>query len=170
MILKGIIDEDFVNYKKPCMTLMFPYCTFKCGTELCQNSGLIKEPDIEISVEDVCDRFLHNDIVEALCLQGLEPIDSWADVIHIIVRLRYRLGCEKDIVIYTGYTEEEMQKGGYLPILQKYNNIIIKFGRYIPGQEPHYDEALGVKLASDNQYGMRYEIVYGYMVEHFVQN
>jgi len=157
MILKGIIDEDFVNYKKPSMTLMFPYCTFKCGTELCQNSGLVKEPDIEISVEDICDRFLRNDIVEALCLQGLEPIDSWADLIHIIVRLRLHFGCEKDIVIYTGYTEEEMQEGGYLSVLQKYDNVIVKFGRYIPDQERHFDEVLGVYLASDNQYAKKIE-------------
>ena len=36
--------------------------------------------------------------------------------------------------------------------LLKFSNIIIKFGRYIPGQKPHYDEILGVNLASDNQY------------------
>lgn len=46
--LKGIIFEDFVNYKKPCMTLMFPKCNFKCdkenGTILCQNKGLAAVP------------------------------------------------------------------------------------------------------------------------------
>ena len=35
------------------------------------------------------------------------------------------------------------------------SNIVIKYGRYIPGQTPHYDEVLGVKLASDNQYAER---------------
>ena len=53
--------------------------------------------------------------------------------------------------IYTGYYPEEIQDE--LKQLQKYKNIIIKFGRFIPGQEPHYDEVLGVYLASDNQYG-----------------
>ena len=33
MILKGLIEEDFCNYKKPTMTLMFPYCSFKCDNE-----------------------------------------------------------------------------------------------------------------------------------------
>jgi len=33
MIIKGLIDEDFVNYKKPSMTIMMPYCTFKCDKE-----------------------------------------------------------------------------------------------------------------------------------------
>ena len=41
MILKGLIDEDFVNYKKPAMVLEFPYCSFKCdkecGRQVCQN-------------------------------------------------------------------------------------------------------------------------------------
>ena len=36
-----------------------------------------------------------------------------------------------------------------------FKNIIIKYGRYIPDQEPHYDEVLGVNLASDNQYAER---------------
>ena len=30
--------------------------------------------------------------------------------------------------------------------------IIIKYGRFIPNQQKHYDEILGVYLASDNQY------------------
>ena len=34
-------------------------------------------------------------------------------------------------------------------------NIIIKYGRFIPHQEKHFDEILGVYLASDNQYGKR---------------
>ena len=30
MIIKGLIDEDFINYKKPSMVIEFPYCNFKC--------------------------------------------------------------------------------------------------------------------------------------------
>ena len=45
MVIKGIIDEDFVNYKKPSMTIEFPYCSFKCdkecGQQVCQNSALV---------------------------------------------------------------------------------------------------------------------------------
>ena len=55
MILKQIIDEDFVNYREPSMYLIFPHCSFKCdkenGTQYCQNRGLALEPDIEISKE-----------------------------------------------------------------------------------------------------------------------
>jgi hypothetical protein len=40
-------------------------------------------------------------------------------------------------------------------MLWDYKNIIIKYGRYIPNQTPHYDEVLGVYLASDNQYAVR---------------
>ena len=39
--------------------------------------------------------------------------------------------------------------------LKQYDNIIIKFGRFIPNQEKHYDEVLGVELASPNQYARR---------------
>ena len=37
MEIKGLISEDFINYKKPAMTIMFPRCTFKCNEVLCQN-------------------------------------------------------------------------------------------------------------------------------------
>ena len=64
-------------------------------------------------------------------------------------------------MIYTGYTKEELQNKiykdniSYLDKLKQYKNIIIKYGRYIPNQTPHYDEVLGVNLASDNQYAER---------------
>ena len=59
---------------------------------------------------------------------------------------------KQDILdILAGYNKEEIQDK--IDILKNFINIIIKFGRYIPNQKPHYDEVLGVNLASDNQYG-----------------
>jgi len=55
-----------------------------------------------------------------------------------------------DIVLYTGYNEDEICDKIHL--LSQYRNIIVKFGRFIPNQEKHYDEILGVELASPNQY------------------
>ena len=39
--------------------------------------------------------------------------------------------------------------------LKQFPNIIIKFGRFIPNQQSHYDEVLGINLASDNQYAKK---------------
>ena len=58
-------------------------------------------------------------------------------------------------VIYTGYEPNEINNK--LQALSFFKNIIIKFGRFIPNQEPHYDEILGIKLASENQYAIRLE-------------
>ena len=58
-----------------------------------------------------------------------------------------------DIVIYTGYTEKELN--GYLNKLKNIPNLILKFGRFIPNNIAHYDEILGVELASDNQYAIK---------------
>ena len=155
--LKGIIDEDFVNYRVPSMTLMFPKCTFKCekeyGERFCQNSSLVKEPNVTVSLESIYNRYANNPITEAIVLQGLEPFDSREELSLLIDYFRYR-GCMDDFVIYTGYTEDEIQSDVY-DIASLFQNIIIKFGRYVPDQEPHYDEVLGVKLASDNQYAKR---------------
>lgn len=163
MRIKGIIDEDFVNYKKPSMTIMFPYCDFKCDKAsertVCQNSSLAKEPNIEVSIESLIERYLKNNITSAIVMQGLEPFNSWVDLFYFIICLREMYKCDDDIVIYTGYEEDNDIVQKCLKIIWKYidvKNIIVKYGRFIPDQKPHYDEVLGVNLASDNQYAKRY--------------
>lgn len=152
MKIKGLISEDFVNYKKPAMTIMFPHCNgFKCGAEYCQNSPLSKAEDIEMDIADIVIRYLNNPITESVVMQGLEPFDSWDDLIEFAKQLRE--STDDDIVIYTGYYKEEI--ADKIALLSKYKNIIIKYGRYIPNQEKHYDEVLGVSLASENQYAER---------------
>ena len=151
MKIKGLITEDFVNYKKASMTIIFPYCTFKCGEDYCQNSPLTKSPIIEISINDLVNRYINNPITEAVVMQGLEPFDSWSDLKEFVKKLReYN---NDDIIIYTGYNKDEVIK--YIKELSVYPNIIIKFGRYVPNQEKHYDDVLGVYLASNNQYAER---------------
>ena len=161
MTLKGLIDEDFVNYKKPSMVLEFPYCTFKCdkecGRQVCQNSDLASAPNIDINDVTLIERYLANPITEAIVMQGLEPFDSMLAVVNFIYMLRQLYDCHDDIVIYTGYTKQELQdmQLDVLTKLKNYDNIIVKYGRFIPDCESHYDEILGVKLASPNQYAER---------------
>lgn len=152
--LIGIVDEDFVNYRVPSMTLMFPYCSFKCGAEYCQNSLLAKGVTAEVGIDDVCRRYINNPITEAIVCQGLEPFDSWEELYELIWTLRIHFDCHDDIVIYTGYNRNEI-KDKIEKLQRLASNIVIKFGRFVPDQEPHYDEILGVKLASDNQYAER---------------
>ena len=35
--------------------------------------------------------------------------------------------------------------------------VVVKYGRFVPDCQPHYDEVLGVNLSSDNQYAKRYD-------------
>lgn len=156
MKIKGIIHEDFVNYKKPSMVIEFPYCSFKCdkecGQQVCQNSNLANSPTHNISIEKIVLSYLKNTITEAIICQGLEPFDS-EDDLYDLIRF-FRKYSNDDIVIYTGYTEEELSAQiDYLTAL--YENIIIKFGRFIPGKSSYYDGTLGVFLASSNQYAKR---------------
>ena len=155
MKIKGIIDEDFINYKKPCMVIEFPYCSMKCdvecGSPICQNSQLARASLIEISMSAIVKRYLSNDISQAIVFQGMEPFDSWPDLHNLINEFRnYTMD---DIVIYTGYKPNEIENK--LKYLKLYYNIIVKFGRFIPDEESHYDELLGVNLASPNQYAQR---------------
>ena len=156
MLVKDVIFCDLVNYKKPSMLIEFPVCKdFKCdkecGKQVCQNAAMALEPSIPVLAQDLVKQYMEDDMCQAIVCQGLEPFDSWTDLYFFIQLLRKQTN--DDIVIYTGYTEEEISNRVYL--LDLFPNIIIKYGRYIPNQKPHYDEILGVNLASDNQYAKK---------------
>lgn len=155
MKLKRLIDEDFVNYKKPSMFISTYTCTFKCdkecGQAVCQNLPLVSQPTLEVDNKILIDRYMNNPISKAVVVGGLEPFDDTLDLINFI--FDFRSCCNDDIVIYTGYNQDEII--GYIDRIYYAKNIIIKFGRYIPNQQPHYDEVLGVMLASDNQKGVQ---------------
>lgn len=149
--------EDFTNYKKPSMYIAFPSCTFKCerecGQKMCQNSSLVQAPTLVIGVHSIVNKYINNPITSAIVIGGLEPFDSEEDLRMLIVYLR--VATQDDIIIYTGYTKEEIQKREIYKYLLNAKNIIVKFGRFIPNQQPHYDSVLGIKLASDNQWAER---------------
>jgi organic radical activating enzyme len=155
MKIKQLVDTDFTNYKKPSLFVLFPTCSFKCdkeyGCKICQNSSLANQPTFDVSIEAIYQFYETNPVTEAFVFGGLEPFDSWRDLKKIVSLLRSNTS--DDIVIYTGYKEDEIQN--MVQYLRAYRNIIIKFGRYVPNQQKHYDEILGIELASNNQYGVK---------------
>ena len=157
MLVKLIKDEGFSDYKKPYMFIGTPFCSFKCCIEanipisVCQNSSWAQSISIFCSNEEIIKRYRKNPITEAIVFGGLEPLDSWEDLLSFIRVFREK--SEDDIVIYTGYNEYEVTDK--IRELSNFSNIIIKFGRFIPDQEPKFDEVLGITLASPNQYGKK---------------
>lgn len=157
MILKGVIDEDFIQYKKASMVLVFPHCTFKCdkecGKQVCQNSALANTPVIECKPEDIVARYVGNQITKAIVLSGLEPLDDEEQAFSFI-RL-FREFSQDDIILYTGYKESEERFTKFCEFIHKnnYKNVLAKVGRFIPDSLHRFDNVLGVELASANQYG-----------------
>lgn len=156
MEVKGVLYEDYVNYKKPSMLVMFPKCSFKCekecGSPVCQNSALAQGASTVVAADYLVKQYMANPFTYAIVCAGLEPMDSFDDLLSFIHTIRQYT--DNDIVIYTGYNEDEIDEMLMYQIKQ-YSNIYFKFGRFIPGHTPHYDSVLGVKLASDNQYGKK---------------
>lgn len=158
MKIRGLKDEDFVNYRKPSMFIGCMYCDWKCCIEqnldksMCQNNQLINSNIINMEIASICYRYITNPITKAIVIGGLEPFLQYDDICNLISYFRSQ-ECYDDIVIYTGYYKKEIQE--QIKFLQQFKNIIVKFGRFIPNQEKHYDKVLGVYLASENQYAER---------------
>lgn len=159
MQIRGLQDEDFVNYKKPSMFIGTAFCDWKCcneagqGREMCQNSPLAQTPMINMLEETIYERYISNPITKAVVLGGLEPVIQLHDVIKLIREFRSN-GCEDEFIIYTGYYPNEIEAELIL-LKELFSNVIVKFGRYVPNQKKHFDDVLGVELASDNQWAER---------------
>lgn len=102
MKIKTIVEEDLSNYKLPSMLIGFPNCSFKCDneneTKLCQNWSLTLEPNIDISYEEIAQRYMSNPFMRAFVFGGLEPFDSYMDMFGLINHIRKYT--RDDIVIY----------------------------------------------------------------------
>lgn len=155
MLIKGLVEEDFVNYKVPSMFISTCFCDFKCCTELgldigvCQNSPLVQSDIKEIADSVIYKHFISNPITKAVVIGGMEPMIQIGEVIALISLFREN-GCTAPFVIYTGYYPSEISTE--LDALRTLGNIIVKFGRFVPNRPSLYDSVLGINLSSDNQF------------------
>lgn len=150
--------SDIVNYKKCSFTIQSGItCTFKCeqecGEKVCQNNSLINAKPGEYFIDKIIENFNNQNLAKAFVFQGLEPIDNLKQLLWFIYHLRKISSA--DVAIYTGYTEEECGPLISLIRMMSWENIIIKFGRFVPNDEPRFDEVLGVELKSKNQYAKK---------------
>lgn len=158
MIVKLVKVDDCAQYKKPCLVLCFPSCTWKCCIEagisisVCQNQEMCAMKDIDVSPEEAYIMYQNSIFSKAICCSGLEPMLQFDDVLSLLKYFREH-GCDDDFVVYTGYYRHEIEDK--ISQLAKYKNVVVKYGRYVPNNEKHFDKVLGVWLASDNQYGER---------------
>ena len=157
MRLKTYIDESFEYYKDPVLLIATTTCDFKCCIEnnipntVCQNEPWSHKPNYEIPNTMLIQMYNNNPITKAICFAGFEPFKQWDDMKTFVSEFRET---NDDLLIYyTGYYPEEIQDK--IDWLKQYPNIIIKFGRFVPNKEKHYDEILGVELVSPNQYSRR---------------
>jgi hypothetical protein len=155
--LKDIVDENFQDYKKPSMLLVTCICNWKCLKEdnldisICQNSTIVNQPTMKVSIDSIINRYLSNPITKAIIIAGLEPILQFDEVLEFVKQ--FRLRCEDDILIYTGYYPEEINE--QISKLSIYKNIILKVGRYKHNAKKRFDDVLGIELISENQYAIK---------------
>lgn len=152
MQIIDIVDVDVTNYKKTSMFIVTPRCSMKCnrdcGKNVCQNEHLLTVNPKDYDNDKLITRYKSNPLTHAVVVGGMEPFDTFDSLYNFIKD--FRATCSDDIVIYSGYNENEIAP--LISRLKQFDNIIVKYGRFQPGATKHYDEILGVNLASDNQY------------------
>lgn len=159
MQYKNIMFDDVVNYKETSMFISACFCDWKCCKEigadicLCQNSPAYCLKIKEIDNEKLVRKYLKLGTMHAVVLGGFEPLwnNSWNDVFEFLKC--FRKSTQDPIVIYTGYHEDEVEDK--IEQLKGLGNVIVKFGRYRPNQQPHHDDVLGVDLANDEQHAVK---------------
>ena len=165
ILIKGLVDEDFVQYKKPSMFIGTCFCDWKCCRDagcpvtMCQNSPLANSKSKVVEFSTLYDRYINNPITKAIVFGGLEPMLQFESVMALIKYFRQK-GCKDDFVIYTGHYEDELQEEIKFieSFVKEYDGkIIVKFGRFVPDQESRWNRILGVELASPNQYAKEYQ-------------
>ena len=165
ILIKGLVDEDFVQYKKPSMFIGTCFCDWKCCRDagcpvtMCQNSPLANSKNKVVEFSTLYDRYINNPITKAIVFGGLEPMLQFESVMELLKYFRQK-GCKDDFVIYTGHYEDELQEEIKFieSFVKEYDGkIIVKFGRFVPDQESRWNRILGVELASPNQYAKEYQ-------------
>ena len=127
MLVKNIVEEDFVNYKLPSMFIATCFCDWKCCREqnldisVCQNSDISKQANYNISNKDIFNRYISNPITKAVVIGGLEPMMQFEEIYDLIKCFRDN-NCKDMFVIYTGYNENEILN--QIDRLKKFENII----------------------------------------------
>lgn len=163
MILIDVKTDNITDYKKTSMLIAFPYCAGKC--EGCQNAHLQNyRTTISVSADDIADLYANLKTHEAIVMAGLEPFDSFDDVLDIIKSVGH-LDKPCDFVIYTGYNLDEYSKNFESELVKTFKNVrhfknknlIVKIGRYDQTQTSYwFNKTLGVKLATKNQFTRAY--------------
>lgn len=150
MYIKNLMDEDTLYYKNVSMYVGCQSCSSVFGT-------LTDYPDIEISAENLAERYINNNNSSAVVFGGSESFDFIDDIISFIDLIRNKYHNDDNIIIYSDYSEDEIKikYKNYYKALKEYSNIIIKFGRFMPGQDSHMDNILGIRLRSNNQYAKK---------------
>lgn len=157
MRVKTIVMEDFTNYKKPVMFIGCISCNGKCCTEggfplsVCINDEWRNKEVVEVDDDYIITRYINNPITKGICFGLLEPFEQFEELLKFVKCLRETHNCNDEIIVFTGFLEHEIRDK--ITILSQYKNIIVKFGRFKPNQEKHYDDVLGVWLANPEQYG-----------------
>lgn len=171
MRLKAVKPDDFTNYKDPegwsSLFIGMGTCDWKCciaagiPVETCQNSELAQAPIVELKAADLLKRYAWES--GSVVVGGLEPFNDMESLKELATAYRdfvSYLNSETELdklVIYTGYNPDEVinRVEEIYNIVKGKLTLIVKFGRFVPGQKPHFDDVLGVELVSDNQFAKR---------------
>lgn len=141
------VRETITDYRKSTLYLCGYICTLGCKD--CFHNELKKNHPTTLSIEKLFTDYISTTSCDAILFSGLNWLEQIEELFVLIHYIRSN-HINKDIVIYTGYDKHEISDK--IAMLSKFDNIIIKYGRFDATLPPRYDDVLGITLASSNQW------------------
>ena len=125
MNISGISYPDVNNGLGCRVTLWVSGCSHHCKG--CQNKETWdKKSGRVFSKEDKDKLFeiLSKPYIKGLTLSGGDPLDSFDEVLQLVKEIRETFGSTKDILLYTGYTLEQINNSEKKEILPYINYLV----------------------------------------------
>lgn len=106
--ISGIIEESIVDGPGIRFTVFTQGCPHACKG--CHNPGTHDfEGGTEISMEEIISRFKENPLLAGITFSGGEPFCQPESLYELGIKIK---ALNKNILIYTGYTMEELEEMG----------------------------------------------------------
>lgn len=121
MLIHSYVNESYVNGPGKRFVLWTQGCTKKCKN--CFNPETWNRNGLEFTVDQILD-MIENSNCQGLTLTGGDPMEQPEDLLELLIKVK-SLNLNKGIILFTGYTLEQINQESILKQCLEYVDVLI---------------------------------------------